>query len=121
MEYHTQFIAGLVDHSSHIIFPGTLHVAYFSQLCAVQIQVCNRVNSVKMKNLVFCLHYFRLTVKYGMVFVIFIHQFQRFVFIILEKRIFHLSIAQQICVNSSGNHCFPEFFISHTAHAPVLI
>ena len=121
MEYHTQFVTCLVDHSSHIIFPGTVHVADFSQLGAVQIQICNRINSVKMKNLMFCLHYFRLTVKYDMIFVIFIHQFQRFVFIILEKRIFHLSIAQQICIDGSGNNCFPEFLISYTAHAPVLI
>ena len=117
MEIHTQDIFSCFHLSCHIELPGSVHVIGVADLFFVQVNIADRVQSFKTKPLFFtCLCFDSL--EYGLVLVIFFHQIQSLVFIVFPERIFHLSVSQQIRIDSSRNLRRIPLRIARSMHLP---
>ena len=92
MEIHTQDIFSCFYLSCYIKLPGSVHVICITDFFFIQIDITDRIQAFKAKPLSFAFLCFG-SLKRGLILIIFFHQIQCSVFIVLPERIFHLSVS----------------------------
>ena len=117
MEIHTQDIFSCFHLSCYIKLPGSVHVICITDFFFIQIDITDRIQTFKAKPLSLAFLCFG-SLKHGLILIIFFHQIQCSVFIVLPERIFHLSVSQQICIHSSRNLRRIPLCIACSMHLP---
>ena len=118
----TKSIFSFFQNLLHRKLPDSVHTFYSSQTALIQINIPNRINSVKPQDYFLTVFKFCFVIyKYSFIFVIFLHQCLRLIFVIFPKWIFHFSSLKKSHINISRHLRRNPFLLFHITQLPVLM
>ncbi len=92
MQDNSQHIPLLFDLAGHIIFPDTVHIICFSDIFLIQVDIRDRIQSIKTKQDLILPGKFLLKLKARLIFIIVFHQRKGADLIVLPEGIFHVPV-----------------------------